>query len=87
MGYMTTKNLLPVTFSKLCSCPKYLSTSHVCSADNFANSLNPDQARQDIGHDLDPNCLNSLSLIVFQEKLFEKINFGKEISRFKQTMQ
>ena len=28
----------------------------------FPNSLDPDQARQDVGPDLDPNCL---SLIVF----------------------
>ena len=27
------------------------------SADNFANSLDPDQARQNVGPDLDPNCL------------------------------
>ena len=29
----------------------------VSSADNFANSLDPDQARQNVGPDLDPNCL------------------------------
>ena len=23
----------------------------------FANNLDPDQARQNVGHDLDPNCL------------------------------
>ena len=27
------------------------------SADKFANSLDPDQARQNVGPDLDPNCL------------------------------
>ena len=27
------------------------------SVDNFANSLDPDQARQNMGPDLDPNCL------------------------------
>ena len=29
----------------------------VSSADILANSLNPDQARQNVGPDLDPNCL------------------------------
>ena len=27
------------------------------SGDNLANSLDPDQAQQNVGHDLDPNCL------------------------------
>ena len=27
------------------------------SADNFANCLDPDQDRQNVGPDLDPNCL------------------------------
>ena len=27
------------------------------SSINFANSLDPDQARQNVGPDLDPNCL------------------------------
>ena len=29
----------------------------VSSADNFANSSDPDQARQNVGPDLDPICL------------------------------
>ena len=29
---------------------------------NFANSLDPDQARQNVGHDLDPKCLQSHSI-------------------------
>ena len=29
----------------------------VSSADNFANSLDPDQARQNVGPDMDPNFL------------------------------
>ena len=28
-----------------------------CLLITFANSLNPDQARQNVGPDLDPNCL------------------------------
>ena len=35
----------------------------------FANSLDPDQARQNVGPDLDPSC--------FQEKIFEKSNVEK----------
>ena len=30
-----------------------------CLLINFANSLDPDQARQNVGPDLDPNCLHS----------------------------
>ena len=33
----------------------------------FANSLDPDQARQNVRSDLDPNCLT--------ERIFEKVNF------------
>ena len=29
----------------------------VSSADNLASSLDPDQAQQNVGPDLDPNCL------------------------------
>ena len=35
----------------------------------FANSLDPDQARQNVGPDLDPNCL---TLMVFLKDFFEK---------------
>ena len=44
------------------------------SADNLCNSLEPDQARQDVRPDLDPNCL---TLIVFLKELFEKLFFKK----------
>ena len=30
---------------------------HCCLLITFANSLDPDQARQDVGPDLDPHCL------------------------------
>ena len=33
-----------------------------------ANSLDPDQAQQNVGPDLDPNCL---TLMVFQKEFFE----------------
>ena len=37
----------------------------------FANSLDPDQARQNVGPDLDPNFLH---MMVFMKDLFEKVN-------------
>ena len=40
----------------------------------LANSLDPDQDRQNAGPDLDPNCL---TLIVFLKELFEEVNFEK----------
>ena len=47
------------------------------SADNFCKQLDPDQARQNIGPDLDPNCL---TLIVIRKEFFEKFDLEK-ISR------
>ena len=41
----------------------------------FANSLDPDQARQNVGPDLDPNCL---TLMVFRKEFFEEVNFRKK---------
>ena len=40
----------------------------------FSNSLNPDQDRQTVGPDLDPNCLTLYSVPV---KMFLKVNFEK----------
>ena len=37
----------------------------------FANSLDPDQALQNVGPDLDPN---SLTQMVFLKDFFEKVN-------------
>ena len=42
----------------------------------FANSLNPDQKRQNVGPDVDPS-----TLLEFLEELFEIVNFGKKVSR------
>ena len=41
----------------------------------FANSLDPDQDRQKLGPDLDPNCLNSLLELL--KYFFEKVNSEK----------
>ena len=41
----------------------------------FANSLDPDQARQYVGPDLGTNCL---TLMVFLKEFFEKVFFEKQ---------
>ena len=41
----------------------------------IANSLDPDQAQQNVGPDLDPICLKTLT--VFLKDFFEKVNFEK----------
>ena len=41
----------------------------------FANSLNPDQDRQNVGPDLDPNHL--MLLMLFLKEFLEKVNFEK----------
>ena len=46
----------------------------------YANSFDLDQARQNDGSDLDPNCL-TLTLKVFMKEFFDKNNFEKKISR------
>ena len=42
---------------------------------NFPNSLDPDQARQKVGPDLDLSCL---TLILFPEEVFEKITLKND---------
>ena len=42
------------------------------SADAFENSLEPDQARQNVWPDLDPNCL---TLMVLLKEFLEKADF------------
>ena len=44
------------------------------SVDNFANSLDPDLARQNVRPDLDSNCL---TLMVLLKEFFEKVDFEK----------
>ena len=43
----------------------------------FANSLDPDQARQNVGPNLVSNCL---TLKVFLKEFFEKLDFEKKRS-------
>ena len=49
-------------------------TSIVCT---FANSFDPDQARQNVGPDLDRNWFDTDCI---PERIFEKINLGKKQS-------
>ena len=53
------------------------------STDSLANSLDPDQARLNVGPDLGPDCL---TLMVFLKEFFEKVDFEKKISQ-QQSMQ
>ena len=50
----------------------------------FANSLDPDQARQNVGSDLDPNCL---ILWWYSWKIFLKKLILKKINRLQKSMQ
>ena len=49
----------------------------------FANRLDPDQARQNVGPDLDPNCL---TLKWYSKKNFSKMLILKKISRRQKSM-
>ena len=49
---------------------------------NFANSLDPDQDRQNVGPDLDPNLL---TLKVFMKDFFEKLILKKNQTTSKIT--
>ena len=49
----------------------------------FANSLDPDQARQNIGPDLDLNCL---TLMVFLKEFFEKFTLKNQQKSWKITL-
>ena len=49
-----------------------------CLLITFANSLDPGQDRHSVGPDLDPN---HLTLTVFLNEFFEKVNFEKSKQR------
>ena len=49
----------------------------------FANSLDPDQARQNVQYDLDPNCL---TLMLFLKEYFEKSNVEKYLQTTKKKI-
>ena len=46
------------------------------SVETFANSLDPDQARQNVGPDLDPKLFDTL--MVFLKEFFKKVDFEKK---------
>ena len=54
---------------------KFILKSQQTTSITFANSLDPDQGRQNVGPDLDPN--SSDALIVFLKEFFEKVYFEK----------
>ena len=56
----------------------------VSSAETFANSLEPDQARQNVALDLVPNCLTHY--LVFLKEFLEKGDFEKSRQTTKQIM-
>ena len=52
--------------------------SDICPLLTFANSLDPDQDRQNVRPDLDPNPLNSNSVVL--EWFFGKADFLKKVN-------
>ena len=50
----------------------------------FAKSLNPDQAWQKVGPDLDPNCLNTGTLRVIRKECFENL-YSEKIRQTKKA--
>ena len=61
-----------------------LACGHFCHLlKTFANSLDQDQDQQNVGPDLDPNCL---TLLVFN-KFFKKVDLKKKISRQNKSIQ
>ena len=54
LGYLLSKGLTLLVFSFIAL--SLLATTLV-SADNLCKQLGPDQDRQNVGADLDPNCL------------------------------
>ena len=55
------------------------------SADTLENSLNPDQARQIIEPDHDPNCFILILKELFKKGCFEKINRHQKRMKITQT--
>ena len=77
--------LISAKLSCILACFIYFFNSFPASGDssclliNFANSLNPDQARQKVGPYLDPNCL---TIWWYSWKIFlKKLIFKKKINR------
>ena len=63
--------------------------SHFClpvslrAVDTFTNSFGPDQARQNVGPDLNKNCL---TVIIFLDNFFENVNFENKTQKTTKSM-
>ena len=79
-------NCLKCFLLLLCSFNSFpASGDFCCLLITFADSLSPDQAQQNVGPDLDPNCL---TLWWYSwEIFFEKVNFEKKSTDDKKGMQ
>ena len=75
-GYLHHKLIALALPCDKCTCPVSLNArSDFCPLSiTIANSENPDQDRQNIGHDLDPN---HLTVILFLKEFFENVKFEK----------
>ena len=62
---------------------KSLTLCLLVSSATFANTLDPDQAQQNVEPGLDPNCS---TLMVFLKEFFEKVDF-ENMSRRQKSMQ
>ena len=60
-------------------------TRYPLSADNFANSLDPDQVQQNVGPDLELNCLTLCWY--FLKKNSKEVDFEKKISNQQKSIQ
>ena len=55
----------------------------VLSSDNLCKHLDPDQARQNVGPNLDPNCL---TLMIFSKEYFAEVDFEKKPAEDNKSM-
>ena len=56
------------------SCFVFLTLCRLCLLIIFENSLDPDQARQNVGPDLDPNCFDTW--MVLKNPAFKRVKHG-----------
>ena len=89
----TTHRISEVSMNFYCFCISILILNSFPACSNIVcrllilltNSLNPDQARQKVGPDLDPNCLtlwwyfwkNSLKMLIFEKSADDRKNHAK----------
>ena len=79
----TIQNCLQTTFSKNKVFNSFPASGDFCHLlITFADSLDPDQARLNVGLNMDPNCL---TLMVFLKDFFVKVNFENKITEDKKA--